>query len=282
MRTYLLGSTFWVLSIAGMAQQMDSSAKPLSQEQLGALVQEVADTQTQYVAAAGAASAYTFHWSDGKEDETSEVIGSADGRVWRVLKQNGNPISAERNRKETQRLENLLKPGKLQSESKNGERLQPYFRDLIRAMPQAMLYSATLGQPQLSNLDLRQIVLDYSPNPAFHARSLAEHTLDKLSGRLWIDATDHHLVRMDIHINNDVNVIGGIVAKIYSGGTVEYDQRRIADGRYAWTHIRMHLRVRELLLKTIPAETDLTATGIRPLSPIPSGPDAIRSLLALP
>lgn len=281
MFTYLLILLFWVFLIHGTAQHVDPPARFLSQEQIGILVQEVADTGVLYLAAPGAASTYTFHGSDGKDDETSEVIGSVDGRVWRVLKQNGALISAERNSKETQRLENLLKPGKLQSQSKSAARMQPYFRDLIRAMPQAMLYAATPGQPQLPNLDRRQIVLDYSPNPAFYARSLAEHTLNKLSGRLWMDAVDHHLVRMEIHINDDVNVVGGLVAKVYSGGTVEYDQRRIEEGRYAWTHIKMHLRVRELLLKTIPAEVDLTATDIRLLPTSPTGPDAIHSLLAM-
>ena len=87
---------------------------------------------------------------------------------------------------------------------------------------------------------------------------------------------------MEIHINRDVNVAAGILIKVFSGGTIEYDQRRVAEGQYAYTHIRMHLRLRELMVKTVPYESDLTATDIQPLNPAPGGLEAIRSLLALP
>ncbi len=282
MRALLLSVLLWSSSTWAIAQQTGLPTELSTPGQIGALVQEVTNTQSQYVSNGGAVFSYKAHWVNRKGDETVEaVIGSADGRVGRVLIKDGQPISVEKNNEERKRLEDLLRSGNLRGESKDAVHLRPYILELVRAMPQAMLYTSTPGQPQLPDLNLRQLVLDYSPNPAFRARSLAENALGKLSGRFWVDAGDHRLLRLEIRVNNDVNVVGGILAKVYSGGTVEYDQRRIAEGQYAFTHVRLHLRLRELLLRTVPVEADLTATDIQLLSPLPSGPDAIRSLLAL-
>ena len=264
------------------AQQKSLATSTLSQEQVGELVQEIADSQAQFLTDSGKGLSYKARWIDHQDDYTREVIGSTDGRVDRVLSEKGRPITPTRDTEERSRLERLSNPEKLRNENKSTTRLLPYFLALVRAMPQAMLYKPADSQPQLTDIDSQQFVLDYSPNPAFRPKSVAESTLGKLRGRLWIDAVDHHLLRIDIQIEQDVNVAGGVLVTVYHGGTVEYNQRRIAGGQYSWTHLRLHLHVRELMVKTTSIDAELTASDIRLLSPIPDGPEAIHTLLAMP
>ena len=280
-RTFLVLVLLFSFGKCHAAQESSSAIESFTSGKIAALVQEVADTQARLLISGGMGFRYESRWSDHEQGETAEVIGSADGRLSRLLAQNGKPLAAGNDDKERKRLQTLLSPNKLQDANSSGKRLQPYFLELIRAMPQAMLYTPAPGQPQRSDVNRPQVVLDYAPNSAFRPKSLGENALSKLSGRIWIDAQDHHLVRMEIHVDREVNVAGGLVAKVFAGGTVAYDQRLIAAGQYAWTHIHLHVRVRELLVKTIPIDADLTATDIQALAPIPSGAEAIRILLAM-
>ena len=264
------------------AQQKSSADLALSQAQLGELAQEIADSQAQFLLNSGKGVAYTARWIDHEDDYEREVIGSADGAVARVLTEKGRPISPPKNLKEQERLQSLLNPNKLRSENKSATRLLPYFLELVRAMPEAMVYRRAASQPQLTDVSHPQFVLEYSPNPSFHPKSLAESTLGKLRGRIWVDAVDHHLLRIDIQIEQDVNVVGGVLVKVYHGGTVEYNQRMIAGGQYSWTHLRLNLHIRELMVKTTSIDAELSASNIRVLSPVPEGPEAIRTLLAMP
>ena len=278
---FFLGAFLFVLFAEARAQQEFSPCRNPTQVQIAALVQEVSETQGRMMRSAGVGVSYRSHWRSLEQDETTEVIGSADGSVSRLLAQNGQSISADKNDKEEKRLLTLLNPIVLRNAGKNAVRLQPYFLELVRAMPRAMLYTTAPDQPQKLYLNHRSIVLDYSPNPAFLPHSLAEGTLGKLSGRLWIDAVDDHLLRMEIHIDQDVNVAGGVLFKVYRGGTVQYEQRPVSGDHYTWTHIQLHLRVREFVLKSFPLDADLTADDIQLLSSVPNGQDAVRSLLAM-
>lgn len=268
----------WFRLTAQQAKPVDIN---LSQAQIAALAQEIADSQARFLINAGKGVAYRARWVDHEDDYSREVIGSSDGRVDRVLTEKGRPLSAARNSKEQQRLTSLLKPEHLRSETKSSARLLPYFLELVRAMPKAMLFQSPVSQPQLPDVSHAQFVLDYSPNPTFHPKSLTEATLRKLRGRVWIDAVDHHLLRIDIQMDQDVNVVGGVLIKVYRGGTITYDQRLITGGQYSWTHLRLHLQLRELLVKTSSIDAELTASDIRLLSPIPNGPEAIHALLAM-
>ncbi len=259
---------------------------PLSQspmpDQIKPIVQQVVQSQLDYLSHKSIHYTYRVHRVDRKEDTTRQLVESTDGTVARLVLHNGQLLTTEENDGERRRLEALLSGGAMQRESKEQRRSRGYGVELIQAMPSAMNFSLTPGQPQLPELTRRQVVLDYAPNPEFRPKSLTEEILLGLAGRVWVDQEDHRLVRIEIHVVHDVNVAAGILAKVYSGGTVDYDQRRIADGQYAYTHISMHLRLRELMVHTAPFDSDMTATEIQPLAPAPTGPDAVRFLLALP
>ncbi len=142
-----------------------------------------------------------------------------------------------------------------------------------------MIYTMTQGQPQLPNLDRQQWVMDFAPSPQFHPKSVVEALSTGISGRLWVDAVDHHLVRAEVHINRNLDIALGLLVRVFPGGTIEYDQRRIAEGVYAYTHIRMHLRLRELMVRTVPYDSDLVASDIQQLQPPPTAQQAVDILL---
>ncbi len=268
------------LTLVGLSGTARAATPKLpSPEQIRVIVQQVASEQEASLTHAGVHFRYRVHRVDRKEDTTRDLIESADGNVARLVLHNGKPLTAAEDEGERHRLESLIDTGDLLHRQKEEQKNRSYGVELMRAMPDAMLYTPTPDQPQLPNLERAQIVLDFVPNPAFHPLTMAEGLLTGLAGRLWIDAADHHLVRIELNTTRDLTLAWGLLAKIHRGGTIEFDQRRVAEGVYSFTHVRIHLLLRELMVKTAPYESDLTATDIQPLAAAPTGAAAVRELL---
>ncbi len=263
--------------LAGTAQEHAAAAPDPAQ--ISALMHEIADQQTQYLQHTGTHFRYHLHRVDPREDTLRDVIESTEGNLTRLLQHNGQALTPAENDGDRERLANYITSGNLRKKEREENRNHAYGLELIRAMPQAMLYTPTPNQPQLPRHDRPQLVLDFAPNPQFHPASTAEGLLIGLSGRVWIDTADHHLVRLEITTLRNLDLAMGILVRVYPSGTVEYDQRRIADGVYAFSHIRMHLRLRELMVKTVPYDSDLVATDIEPLTPPPTAEQAVQVLL---
>ncbi len=247
--------------------------------QITQLMQNLADTQAQYLQRTGSQFRFHLHRVDPKEDTLRDIVETSQGNITRLLQHNGQALTQDENDGDRNRLAHYISSGDLRRKIRDEHHNQEYGLDLIRAMPQAMTYTLTPGQPQLPTLDRPQWVLDFAPNPLFHPTSTVQALTIGLAGRLWVDAADHHLVRMEIHITRNLDIALGLLARVYTGGTIEYDQHRITEGVYAYTHIRLHLRLRELMVRTVPYDSDLTATDIQLLQPPLTAQQAIDALL---
>jgi hypothetical protein len=90
------------------------------------------------------------------------------------------------------------------------------------------------------------------------------------------------MVRVEAHVLHAVNFGFGVVAKIFPGGSVEFEQTRATHERWAYSHMEEHLTARILLVKTMPENTVMTSFDFRPMPTLMSYQDAIRMLLAMP
>ncbi len=283
--TLAMAITWCVPALLPMLAQAPSPATVQSSTglpdaaQIQQVIHDVANLQLRYLQRSGAHFRYHLHRVDPKEDTLRDVIESAGGNVTRLLEHNGQALTTAENEGDRDRLTHYIESGDLRKKEHEGKRFLGFGVELIDAMPNAMLYTPTPDQPQLPQHNRRQIVLDYVPNPAYRPTTMAQGLLSGLKGRLWIDAADHHLIRIEINLTRNLDLAMGLLARVYTGGTIEYDQRRIADGVYAYTHIRMHLRLRELMLKTVPYDSDLVATDIEPLLAAPIPEKAVQVLL---
>ncbi len=252
---------------------------PPDPSRLPELIHGIADDQTHYLRHEANHFRYHLHRVDPKEDTLRDVIETPDGSVARLLQHNGQTLTQAEDDGDRKRLGNYIQSGDLRKKQRDERRSQSYGLELLNSMPQAMIYTLTPGQPQLPKVDRPQWVLDFVPNPQFHAKTIAEDLSTGIAGRLWIDAADHHLVRLELHTTRNLDVAMGLLARVYTGGTIEYDQRRVSEGIYAYTHVRMHLRLRELLVHTVPYDADLVATDIQALQPALTAQQAIDTLL---
>jgi len=216
-------------------------------------------------------------------DQVRDVIESKDGTVARLILKDGKPLTAEQDKAERQRLNDMLaSPAAYAKHVKNGESEKSMADKLIPLMPDAMTNTYTPGQPQSGrNGGAPEIVLDYKPNPKFVPPSTQAQALTGLQGRVWIDAKTHYVVRMEGTIFRPVNFGWGMLAHIYPGGKVEMDQTNVGGNRWIFTDFSMQLSVRALMVKKLDIRSSARTSNYQTLGPM-SYQDAIHLLLTTP
>ena len=225
-----------------------------------------------------------MHIVDGKGDMVRDVIETRDGTVARQILRDGRPLSPEQDASERERLNaELASPAELAKHLRNDAQGKKLAVEMIRSMPDAMVYTYAPGQPQWTGASGRkQIVLDYKPNPEWKAPSTTAEALTGLEGRMWIDANSHELLRIEGQIFQGVNFGWGMLAHIYPGGRMVLEQTEVGGDRWIFTHFAEEAKVRALMVRTLDVHTVIDASRFQVLPGSMSSADAIRTLLATP
>ncbi len=218
---------------------------------------------------------------DAKGDTTREVIETRDGAVARLVERNGQPLTAAEDAAERERLTGLLSsPEEFYRHHRRDRSSREYAVQMVRQMPRAMIYSYAPDQPQPKGADGVQVVIDFHSDPAYHPPSMLADVLTGLEGRAWIDAKAQRVTRIEARVLRPVNFGFGVVAKVFPGGTMEFEQMSAGGDRWVYRHMEEHLTVRELMVKTVPQNSEITSSEYRRVGSLMPYQDAIRMLLA--
>lgn len=226
---------------------------------------------------------YRMHIVDAKGDMTRDLIESQEGPVARLILRDGRPLTEAEDKAERQRLNDMIAhPSEFARHIKNEDTGRKIADDLMRLMPDAMLYTYVPGQPQTPDSAGPQVVMDYEPNPKFKPPSLTAEALTGLKGRVWIDAKSHRVVRMEGTIFRAVNLGWGMLAHIYPGGKLLLEQGDAGGGRWIFTHFTEDVTVRALMVKTVKVHEKVDASAFQILPGPMTYQDATRVLLNMP
>jgi hypothetical protein len=224
---------------------------------------------------------YLIRVADRKGDKTREVIESAQGNVARLIQRDGKPITATEDAAERTRLNDILaSPDDFLKHQEHNSAARIYAIQLIKLLPQAGLYTYAPGQPQPQGVTSPQVVIDFRPNPAFHPPTMMAELLTGLKGRVWIDARSGTMTRIEGEVLRPVNFGWGVVARIYAGGHVEFEQTCVEGKRWIYSHLDEDLTVREMMLRTVNDKTKMSTWNFQLLPSPMSFQDAVHTLLA--
>ena len=244
-------------------------------------VKAAAENEIHIIQDDGSASVrYRMLRTDPRESVTRDVIECKEGSVARTIERNGKPLTAEQDKAERDRLEEILAdPATYFKHEKRNQSARSYATQLVSLMPTALLYSYAPGQPQPPNATTPQIVIDFKPDPNFRPPSTVAQLLTGLEGRMWIDKRSQRLTRVEGRVVKPVNFGWGVLAHIYPGGTIEFEQAEAGPGRWIYSHLDENITVREMMLHTLTEKQEMTATDIRLLSAPITYREAIHQLL---
>jgi hypothetical protein len=227
---------------------------------------------------------YRIHMVGARGDQVRDVIESKDGTVARLIYKENRPLTPEEDAAEHERLQAMLdSPAAFAKHIKTDQSGKRLAVEMLRQMPEAMLYEYVPGQPQRAGVppDAPEVVLDFKPNPQWNPPSMTAEALTGLEGRLWIDPRTHHVTRMEGTIFRGVNLGWGMVAHINPGGKLVFEQVDVAGERWIFTHFVENVSVRALMVKNITQNSKIDSSDFSRIAPL-SYQDAIRTLLQTP
>jgi hypothetical protein len=213
---------------------------------------------------------------DDHRDTTKDIIETGQGNVARLVALNGQPLSAEANQAELDRLHTLAEHPEIQEhrhqrEQKDAERVDR----LMHLLPDAFLYREEGASPCAAGTCVR---LSFSPNPAFHPPDVEASIFRGLAGEVWIDQAQERLVRLDAHVIDNVDFGWGLLGKLDKGGTIQLEQSDIGGGDWELTSLKLNLKGKALMVKSLSVEMTQEASHFSQVGPGVDYRKAIRLL----
>lgn len=208
---------------------------------------------------------YLLRRKDEQHDTTKDIIETNDGAVARLVAINGQPLSAEANQAELERLNTLANHPEIQQhrhrrEQKDAERVNR----LMRLLPDAFLYHYEGMAPCAAGPCYR---LTFSPNPHFAPPDVEASIFRGLAGEVWIDQEQERLTRLDAHVVANVDFGWGLLGKLDKGGTILLEQSDIGGRDWEATGMKLNLTGKALLVKSLNIEITEQASHFSKVPP---------------
>ena len=188
---------------------------------------------------------YLLHRVDERRDTTKAIIETRDGDVARLVAEGGKPLSAEADRAELDRLENLEAHPELQEHRKRGEQKdEERIERLMAMLPDAFAFRMEGVEPCAAGRCYR---LSFAPNAKWQPPDMESRLFRGMAGEVWISQAAERLVRLDARFIADVDFGFGILGKLNQGGTVSLEQTEVGGGDWELTGLTLHVTGRALV-----------------------------------
>ncbi|HEV7375696.1 MAG TPA: hypothetical protein VGN95_13320 [Pyrinomonadaceae bacterium] len=186
------------------------------------------------------------------------------GAFYKVISENGVPISAERAAKQDKKIaeevakyeaarEKKEQKKKEEAEKNNGQvKKEKEANDDVSVA--VFLRACEFVSPRTERLrDREAVVFEFRPRPGFKPKTMAEDIVTKLIGVIWIDPVDKEVIRLEAKLAQGYKVGGGLVASIRPGSTFVFEQTRLPDGVWLPRFAQVNFAVKVFIFKNIEA-----------------------------
>ena len=219
---------------------------------------------------------YTLRKVDDGKITTKEIIETKDGDVARLIAIDDKPLPPDAEAAEIQRLQTLLAHPEIQAHRRKKEQADAdRANEMIRLLPTAFLYKFE-GMVDGPNGPCYRLTM--RPNPSFTPPDREAEVYHGMAGELWIDQKQERMVKLNVHLIDDVNFGWGIVSKLFKGGTIVVSQRDVGD-HWEQDILRLNLTGRILLIKSLNIDTTEQESNFSPVPADWTYQDAVRALL---
>ena len=228
-----------------------------------ALVKQTLVAELQAARDTGQPMCYRLRKSSPRFTSTKEICETKDGAVARLVALNDQPLNAADEEREQARLNDLLSnPSRQRHRKQSQDADTERVLKILRALPSAFLYTS-MGQSNELGMTVEKF--RFQPNPRFDPPNLETLALTEMSGELWIEPAQKHVVRLDGHLIQDVNFGWGILGQLDKGGWIRIDQRNVGGGHWRITHLQLAMTGR-VVLKSKSFSTDEATTDFTPIA----------------
>ncbi len=206
------------------------------------------------------------HWmyqvtaNDPGKKQVKWIVETSEGDLARLSSVNGRPITAEEQKQEDQRIQNLVqKPADRKKQQRAQQEDARQTEDLFKMLPDA--FNAKFGERKNG---LVEILIQ--PNPNFHPSSHEAEVFHTMEGRILIDEKQNRLAEIEGHLIHPVKFYGGLLGHLDQGGTFHVKQSEVGPGYWEVTLLHVDMRGKALFFKTISVQQDEVRSNFRRVS----------------
>jgi hypothetical protein len=210
---------------------------------------------------------YLLRKTGDHRDTTKDIIETSQGDVARLIAVDNQPLTAEADRAELDRLNTLVNHPEIQEhrhqrEQKDTDRVDR----LMRLLPDAFLYR-DLGTGPCPSGEGTCHHLTFSPNPGFQPSDAEANIFRGLAGEVWIDQAMQRLTRLDARVIANVDFGWGILGKLDKGGTIQIEQSDVGNHDWELTSLKLNLKGKVLMVKSLNIQLTEQATHFSQVQP---------------
>jgi hypothetical protein len=184
------------------------------------------------------------------EDKTVRIVPTGAGNQKILLIESGKRVDPAAYLQQMRALEEVLRALSNSDDAKSKaalakrEKRQREQAEFVDAAKDAYI-PKWLGSSVISGHTCDIFELD--PNPSFRPKSILQDAFSHAVAKVWVDQQTNQLVRGEARVISDVSFGGGILGKLYKGGTVTMDQAEVAAGIWLPTRYQYDFAGRKFL-----------------------------------
>lgn len=188
----------------------------------------------------------------------------------RVVERNGQPLSEAQQRQE---MTDFLNDTRAQTKQrKSGQHDDEQAAELLQMLPDAFIWKI---EGERGN----DLVLHFTPNPAFHPPDMEGRVFAAMEGEMAIDRQQHRIATLKGHLTRDVKIGFGLLGQLDAGGTFDVERRELAPQIWQITETHVHIQGHALIFKTISEHEDDVKSHFERIDASTSTTQALDALL---
>lgn len=192
------------------------------------------------------------HGSDAgaQTDTTSRLVPTGAGWTRILLAEHGKPVDEITLRREMAEAERALRDAVTESsyevkvEQEKIQRRNSDRAETLDAIIHAFIFTRVGNETINGHVTVKYHL---EPDPNYKAHTRTTEFLKHANGTLWLDEAAAQVVRVDATVITDVS-IGGILAKVYRGAHIYFEQSEVAPGLWFPTYYQADFTGRKLFV----------------------------------
>jgi hypothetical protein len=203
--------------------------------------------------------------------ESYPGFGPGEPRWERVIEEDGKPVSdAELRRKDLERQREAEsyarrmqredeKAKVVREQAKEQRELDEILDDAERVYEIRMI-----GRESVDGHGT--IVLSLTPRPAARTQTRPGGWLRAFKGRVWIEESEHELVKLEVEAVDDISMAMGLLARLNKGTTLSFARRKVNGEEWLPSRADYRFSARILLLRRFRESVSIEFTNYRKFS----------------
>jgi hypothetical protein len=175
-----------------------------------------------------------------------------------LVERNGQPPSAEQERKQKGKLDKL----KRETPEQRVERLRKQEEEntsIIQEVPKAFDFQM-IGEEAVNGRSA--YVLQATPHPGYHAQGKYGNMFSKVAGKLWVDKQDLGWIKVDGQVIQPFSM-GLFLVRLLRGSHITMEQTRVDNGIWMPERVEVRAAARIFFVKSLVIDRVLTYSEYR-------------------